>query len=102
VLTVIVKRRVAALVVGVMALALGVVMLSASTVTCGDETMYEGDVCESNGAGSTVVLTYEEQKRSDQRNARLLVGIGAAGLLLAAVGYSIVGVGHLRTRRRPS
>jgi hypothetical protein len=99
VLTAILRRRTAAMVVGVMALLLGIVMLSASTVTCGDTTMHQGDVCETTGEGSAVRLTYDEQKQADQRGGRVLVAVGIAGLLLGAAGYAITAAGHIRNRR---
>jgi hypothetical protein len=99
-LNAIVKRRTAALVCGIMALLLGIVMLSVTTVTCGDTTMHEGDVCEANGEGSTVTLTYDQQEQAGQRGGRVLVGVGVAGLVLAATGYAVTAVAHLRRRHR--
>lgn len=95
-LTAIVKRRVAALVVGVMSLLLGLVMVAATTVTCGEDTMQPGDTCMETGADdSPVQRSYEEEKRAGERNGRFLVGVGAVALVVAGVGYA----GRLRGRR---
>jgi hypothetical protein len=61
--------------------------------------MYEGDICEANGEGSTVRLTYDEQKRADQRGGRVAVAVGIAGLLLGGAGYTITVADRLRARR---
>ena len=74
VLTRIVKRRVAFLIVGLMAVVLGVILVSASTVTCGNDTMREGDVC---------LITGEDEAR---RAAELLEAQGYGVLVSPVLG----------------
>ena len=96
----IVNRRAAFLLLGVVCVLVGIVMLSASTVTCGDDVMQEGDVCLENGAeDSAVQLTYEEEKRGNERGGRTVVGVGVVALLIAGAGYTVTLV---RRRRHPN
>lgn len=100
VLTRIVKRRVAFLIVGLMAVVLGVILVSASTVTCGNDTMREGDVCLITGEDdSPVQTTYEQEKRGAERGGRVLIGAGVVGLLIAGAGFAVATTVLLRDRR---
>jgi hypothetical protein len=86
----IVNRRVPFLIVGVMCAVLGIILVSASTVTCGKDTMQEGDVCLITGEdGSPVKTTYEQEKRGAERGGRALIGLGIVGLLVAGGGFVV-------------
>jgi hypothetical protein len=88
VLNAIVKRRVAALIVGAVALVVGIVMLSSAEVKCDNKTMSEGDVCVmSNGTRNS----YDEMKTADQRTSYLAIGFGALALLVGGAGFALGG-----------
>ncbi len=88
-LNAVVKRRVAALIIGAVALVIGIVMLSATDVKCGGKTMREGQVCETTRNGSTTRNTFDEQKRTDQQSAYLAIGFGVVALLVGAAGFAL-------------
>jgi hypothetical protein len=85
VLDAIIKRRVAALVVGAVALIIGIVMLSSTDVKCGNKPMSEGDVCMVNDNENS----YDEMKSSDQTTAYLAIGFGALALLVGGAGFAL-------------
>jgi hypothetical protein len=85
VLNAIVKRRVAALVVGAVLLIIGIVMLSSTDVKCGNETMQPGQICEVDGSPKS----YDTMKSADQRSAYLAVGFGVLGLLVGGAGFAL-------------
>jgi hypothetical protein len=88
VLNAIVKRRVAALILGAVALVIGIVMFSSTEVKCDNKTMAEGDVCVmSNGTRNS----YDEMKTADQRTAYLAIGFGALALLVGGAGFALGG-----------
>ena len=84
-LNAIVKRRVAALVVGAVALVIGIVMLSSSDVKCDNKAMSQGDVCVVNGERNS----YDEMKSADQTSAYLAVGFGVVALIVGAAGFAL-------------
>lgn len=99
------KKWVFALCVGVALLALGArTDVNDSTITCGSETMYPGDVCEETRAGSTVdTKTYEEMKASSEAGKRIFNSWGrwallGGGALLTIAG--IAGIVIIRRRRK--
>jgi hypothetical protein len=96
VLQAIVKRRIAALIVGAIVLVVGIVMLSSTEVKCGGKTMAEGQVCETTSNGSTTRNTYSEQKSADQQEGYLALGFGVVALLVGAAGFVL----QARTRPR--
>ena len=79
------KRRLAALIVGAVALVIGIVMLSSTDVKCGNKAMSEGDICEVNGAPKS----YDTMKSADQRSAYLAVGFGVVALLVGGAGLAL-------------
>jgi hypothetical protein len=85
VLNAIVKRRVAALVVGAVLLVIGIVMLSSTDVKCDNKAMSEGDVCVVNGERNS----YDEMKSADQRSAYLAVGFGVVALIAGGAGFAL-------------
>jgi hypothetical protein len=87
----IVRRRVSALIIGLVALVIGIVLISSSEVKCGSKVMQEGQVCEVTRNGSTVNNTYEEQKRSGQQTAYIAIGVGILALIVGAAGFALNG-----------
>ena len=85
----IVRRRVSALIIGLVALVIGIVLLSSTEVKCGSKVMQEGQVCEVNRNGSTVNNTYDEQKRSGQQTGYIAIGVGIVALLIGAAGFAL-------------
>ena len=84
-LNAIVKRRVAALVVGAVALVIGIVMLSSTDVKCGNKAMSESDFCVVDGDRRS----YDTMKSADQRSAYLAVGFGVVALVVGAAGFAL-------------
>jgi hypothetical protein len=89
VLQAIVKRRIAALIVGAVALVIGIVMLSSTEVKCGGKPMQDDQICETTKNGSTSRNTFDEQKGSDQQTAYLAIGFGVIALLVGAAGFAL-------------
>jgi hypothetical protein len=85
VLNAIVKRRVAALVVGAVVLVIGIVMLSSTDVKCGNKTMQPGQICEVDGDPRS----YDTMKTADQRTAYLAVGFGVLALIAGGAGFAL-------------
>jgi hypothetical protein len=83
VLNAIIKRRVAALALGAIALVVGIIMLSSSDVKCGNKAMVESDICVVDGNQNS----YDEMKSADQQKGYLAIGFGALALLVGGVGF---------------
>lgn len=87
-LNAIVKRRLAALIVGAVGLVVGIVLLSSTEVKCDNKTMSQGDVCV---MGNGTRNSYDEMKTADQRTGYLAIGFGALALLVGGAGFALGG-----------
>lgn len=89
------KNRWAALIIGLALIPLGLVNAnSTEKVTCGDQVMQQGDVCETTRRGTTTERSFDEQKEHGVTGGYLLAGFGGVLVLAGATQFVV------RARRR--
>ncbi|MBX6751628.1 MAG: hypothetical protein IRY85_18545 [Micromonosporaceae bacterium] len=76
-------RTIAAIVIGVLALAVGIYLklFPSAEVMCGTEVMSPGDLCETTRRGVTRTYTYDEMKQNAALAPYALMGVGVLALL---------------------